>query len=93
MIIRARIAVVTDVEPIMAEGDVELKDGARVKKFFDVADKALGFAKEKHVKKIMKSKLAPTVLLNGDRLDLPQGMKHTLKDGDEITVLSPMMGG
>jgi molybdopterin converting factor small subunit len=34
-----------------------------------------------------------TLLLNGDRLDLPEDMKRPLRDGDEISILSAIAGG
>lgn len=93
MVIKARIAVVVDSETIVDEGEVEVKEGADLKKFFKLADKAMGYSKTRYFKRALKSKVPPTVLLNGDRLDLPEGMKHKLVHEDEVTVLTPMAGG
>jgi len=49
--------------------------------------------KTKPFRRSLKQGLTPTVLLNGDRLDLPEGFNQVLTDGDEVTVLLPMMGG
>jgi molybdopterin converting factor small subunit len=93
MKIKARIAVVVDAQPVVSEGEFDLPVGATVKKFMKKADKALGFKKPKPFRDTLKQGLPPTILLNGDRLDLPEGWKHKLTDGDEVTVLTPMMGG
>ncbi len=93
MIIRVRIAGIIDCIPVHAEGDVKLKDGATLKKFFKEADKQMGFKKEKYFKKILKQGVEPTILLNGDRIDLPEGFKQILSDGDDMSVVLPMAGG
>ncbi len=36
---------------------------------------------------------APTLLLNGDRLDVPKDLKHRLSEGDKVSVLLPLSGG
>lgn len=38
-------------------------------------------------------KLALTLLHNGRRLDLPAGLDEVVTDGDEVTFLTPTMGG
>jgi len=93
MKVRARFAGVAAGAPLVAEGHIELKDGADLKNFFRQADQAMGFKKTKPFRRSLKQGLTPTVLLNGDRLDLPEGFNHVLTDGDEVTVLLPMMGG
>jgi molybdopterin converting factor small subunit len=93
MIIKARIAGVFADTPIFAEGEVELKENADLKTFFKRADKSLGLETQKYFRLVLRMPVQPTVLLNGDRLDLPEGFKHLLRDGDEIMVLSPIAGG
>lgn len=34
-----------------------------------------------------------TVLHNGQRLKLPEGLRTPVRDGDELTLLTPAMGG
>ncbi len=92
MKINARIAGIIDGNPVNAEGAVELKDGATLKKFFKRADKEMGF-KQKYFKKSLKQPVTPTVLINGDRAQLPEDMKRKLEEGDEISVVLPMSGG
>ena len=93
MKIRARIAGIIEGNPVHSEQDIELKDGVTVKTFFKNADKAMGFKKPKYFKLSVKQGVAPTILLNGDRLDLPEGYKRQLAEGDEISVIVPMSGG
>lgn len=91
--VRARLAGMFDNEMVTAEGDVELKTGATIKAFFDRADTSLGYGRQRYFKRSLKMTGWLTILLNGDRLDLPEGLKKTLVDGDEVTVLTPMAGG
>ena len=93
MIVKAHIAGIFEDAPIFAEGTVELKENADLKTFFKNADKALGFRARKYFRLALRMDNQPTVLINGERLDLPEGFKHILRDGDEITVLSPIAGG
>lgn len=93
MIVKARITGVFGDTPVVEEGDVELKTGATLKTLFKQGDKALGFKKTKFFKTALKMKNAPTILLNGDRIDLPEAFNQVLEDGDEVTVMSPIMGG
>ena len=91
--VRAVFGGVAEGRPITVEGQVELPDGATVKKFFKKADERLGCKKEKYFRRVPSGKLPVSVLLNGNRLDLPQGLKTRLQDGDEITVIMPLAGG
>ncbi|MFH1138361.1 MAG: MoaD/ThiS family protein [Pseudomonadota bacterium] len=93
MRIRARLGAMIGDRVVSAEGSVEMKDGALLRDFFKNADLQLGFKKEKPFRKAARLAPPPTVLLNGDRLDFPAGLKTILREGDEITVLTPMMGG
>ena len=91
--VKARLAVVHDGTPLVAEGEVKLKDGASLKAFFKNADQALGFGKTRPFRQALKGRPAPNVLLNGDRVELPEDLKIVLAPGDEVTVLTPLMGG
>lgn len=93
MIVKARIAGVFTDAPIVATGEVELEENTDLKRFFEQADRAFGFRRPEYFRLALKMRNEPTILLNGDRLDLPEGFQHPLKHGDEITVLAPMTGG
>jgi len=92
MKIRARIAGIIKGTPVHTEQDIELKEGSTVKTFFKNADKAVGF-KTRYFQLSLKQGVAPTILLNGDRLDLPEGYSRQLVEGDEVSVIVPMSGG
>ena len=93
MIVKAHIAGVFGQDPVTAEGEVSLTDGACLEQFFEEADKAFGFGRAKLFRTALKMSTPPVILLNGDRVDQPDGLKHRLKDGDEITVITPLTGG
>ena len=93
MRISARLGAMVGDRIVSAEGVVEMKDGKTLKDFFKQADRQLGFAKEKVFQKASKQAPPPTILLNGDRLEYPAGKKTVLRDGDDIAILTPMMGG
>lgn len=75
---------------INEEMSVELKDDSTLEDLFKKADKGLS---EKFFKAMKKMGKFPTVLIDGDRIDLPEGYTHKLKDGDEVSVLTPIAGG
>ncbi len=94
MIVKAQLAGIIAGESVQAEGRVELKDGATVKKFFKEADAAFGHAEPKlYFRESLKQKPPPVVLLNGERLELPADLKRRLKDGDAISVVVLVGGG
>jgi len=93
VIIKIHVAGIFDDKPVFVEGEIELKDDALLRDLFKKADKALGFKDRKYLRQVLSMAVPPTVLLNGDRLDLPEGFGHGLKDGDEVSLLSPIAGG
>lgn len=92
MKIGARIAGIIEGNPVNEEGAIELKEGATLKKFFKQADKKMGLER-KYFKKSLKQPVTPTVLINGDRAEIPEDLKRRLSHGDEISVVLPMAGG
>jgi len=93
VIIKVHIAGIFDEAPIFVEGKVELKENSDLRTLFKKADNAPGFSGRKYFRRIWRTAVPPTVLLNGDRLDLPEGFAHRLKDRDEVSILSPIAGG
>ncbi len=72
--------------------DMELEVGKRanVKDLIKAVDKS-GRLDVKIARTVLKG--APTILLNGNRLDPPEGFKHRLQEGDKVSVLLPLAGG
>jgi molybdopterin converting factor small subunit len=93
MLVRAKIMGFIDGQSVQAEGDVELREGSVIETFFRVADSGMGFKNAKHFRRALKQRLAPIVLLNGNRLSLPGDFSRRLKEGDELSVIIPVSGG
>ena len=76
-----------------ASGEVELKAGITIREFFKRADAAMGLKKQKPFKRAFRQGVRPVVLLNGDRIELPEEGTHALSDGDEVSVILALAGG
>ena len=92
MKIHVQIAGLIEGDSVHGERTMELKDGSTVKDLIKRGDKEFKF-KKKYFKLLLKQGRLPTILLNGDRLDLPEGYKQKLKDGEKISLVLPMSGG
>ena len=91
--VRARIVGHIDGRPVHASGEVELKAGNTIREFFKRADASMGLKKQKPFKRAFKQGVRPVVLLNGDRIELPEEGTHALSDGDEVSVILALAGG
>lgn len=78
---------------VNASGTVQLREGETVKNLFSRADAALGLRTERPFKKALKQGIRPVVLLNGDRLEIPEESGKHLRDGDEVNVILTVAGG
>jgi len=77
-------------------GDFELgADGVTtVKDLFNAADKQQLMGKRFFKKLLGRHKrISLTILLNGQRLNLPKDLKNPIADGDEVDILTPLVGG
>ena len=79
MIVKACIAGVFGGEPVVARGTVALDEPATLGEFFKRADKALGFKRPGHFRHALNRRPAPTVMINGDRVALPEGLARPLR--------------
>jgi molybdopterin converting factor small subunit len=91
--VRIRIMGPVDGQSVNASGRVQLKEGETVKNLFSRADAALGLRGQKPFKKALKQGIRPVVLLNGDRLEIPEESGKRLADGDEVNVILTVAGG
>lgn len=77
-------------------GEFEIEaDGLKtVRDLFNRADQQLLMGK-KFFKKVLArhKRFSLTVLHNGNRLKLPKDLKNPIADGDEVDLLTPLMGG
>jgi len=90
--VHLKVAGFVDGRMVTAEADIEVPEGTSLKKMFKLADKS-GKLPKKLMKKIMSQPRQPTVLLNGETVDLPAGLKTTVSGGDEVAVMMPLAGG
>ncbi len=92
MKVNVQIAGLIDGDTVHGEKDIELKEGSTVDELIKRADKDFKFKKQ-YFKLLLKQGRLPTILINGDRLDLPEGYSTVLKEGDKVSVILPMSGG
>lgn len=93
MIVKASIAGVFGGAPVVARGVVVLGDRATLADFFKCADKALGLKRPGYFRHALRQRPMATVLLNGNRVDLPEGLALPLDAGDEVSVIAPVAWG
>lgn len=79
-------------QSVKTSGTVQLKEGDTVKRLFNRADAALGL-RQKPFKQAFRQGIRPVVLLNGDRLEIPEEGGRHLADGDEVDVILTVAGG
>ncbi len=94
MKVKIRVAGVILGKAIKESFEHEIVDGASIEGLFKALDKD----KKKRITKgfftgLLTMPRPPSILLNGDRLVPSQDARKTLKDGDEIVILSPIAGG
>jgi hypothetical protein len=91
--VRIRIVGPVNGKSVNAAGTVQLKEGGTVKHLFSRADAALGLRDKRPFKKALRQGVRPVVLLNGDRLEIPEESGKRLADGDEVNVILTVAGG
>lgn len=69
---------------------VDLPPEASLNDLFREADKKLG---DRLFQSFVNKEKEPTILLNGRLLEIPKDLEEKLKDGDVLSVLSPVAGG
>jgi molybdopterin converting factor small subunit len=92
MKINVQLAGLIEGDAVHGERTVELKEGSTIADLIKKGDKEFGF-KKKYFKLLTRQGRLPTILINGDRLDLPEGYEYRLKDGEEVSILLPFSGG
>lgn len=91
--VRVRIVGPVDGQSVDTSGTIQLKAGDTVKRLFNRADEALGLRGQKPFKQAFRQGIRPVVLLNGDRLEIPEEGGRCLEDGDEVNVILTVAGG
>jgi len=92
MAIELHLSLVVDGRPEHRSLEKEYITGETVAAFFKRMDREK-IQGRKFFKKLFASKRFLTLLVNGTRLEIPGGMDAQLTDGDQISLLVPMIGG
>jgi molybdopterin converting factor small subunit len=90
--IRVQILGAVNGQSVKTSGTVQLKEGDTVKRLFSRADAALGL-RQKPFRQALRQGIRPVVLVNGDRLEIPEEGGRRLADGDEVHVILTVAGG
>ena len=90
--VHVKIAGFVDRKMIATEFDLQAPEGTTIKKLIKLVDKS-GKVKGKPLKKIMAMPRPPTVMVNGEGIDVPDELGRTIAEGDEVAVMTPLAGG
>jgi len=90
--VRVKLAGFVDRKMLTADFELMAPEGVSLKKLLSLADKS-GAYPGKTMKKVLGLPRPPTILVNGASIDLPEDLKMTIKDGDEVAVMTPVAGG
>jgi len=72
--------------------EVDVGNGLRRDKLLGRLDKE-GVAEEGFFRSVLKGRQGVTLLWNGERLDISDRKKTRIRDGDDLTIMSPITGG
>ena len=92
MNVRVQIAVLHKGKMVNQILEREIRSGERLKDLFKGLDKS-GLGDGRLFKDLLRAPAPPAVLVNGNRVDLPKGLKTRLEKNDEISVVSAFSGG
>jgi len=92
MKVSVKIMVMLGTKMVNESFEEEVAEGATLDQLFRQVDKSKRF-KKKYFKEIFSAPRPPVVLLNGNRIEVPEEAGEKLNEGDEVSVLSPIAGG
>ena len=92
MKIEVKVALLHKGRIVHRQSDVDLSEDASLADLFKALDRARLVGRN-YFKRLAGSPRPPTLLRNGDRVDLSGDLTIRLCDGDEISVISPFSGG
>jgi molybdopterin converting factor small subunit len=90
--VRVKVAGFINNKMVTAEFDIRIPESSTLKKLFKLVDKS-GKVPARTMSSIMLQPKTPTVLINGDNIDVPDQLDTIIKAGDEIAVMTPLGGG
>ena len=92
MRVRVQIAVIHKGKIVNQILDREIRSGERLKDLFKGLDKS-GLGEGRLFKDLLRAPAPPAVLVNGNRIEIPKGLKTRLEENDEVSVVSAFSGG
>ena len=92
MRISVKLMVMLGTKMVNESFEEEVAEGASVEQLFRQVDGSRRF-KRKYFKEALSAGMPPVVLLNGSRVEVPEELGVKLKDGDEVSMVSPIAGG
>jgi sulfur carrier protein ThiS len=87
-----RLHLLTPQGMLQKEIGIETGDGLRLDKLLGRLDK-MGLAERGFFRAVRKGRQGVTLLLNGDRVDIPDARRTVVREGDQLAVLSQISGG
>jgi molybdopterin converting factor small subunit len=91
--IQTRILGLIDGRSVNLSGTVRLRSGDTAEHLFRRADHELGLTRDKPFRRAFRQGIRPTILLNGERLEMPDGKDRVLHNGDQLSLLLAVGGG
>ncbi len=81
--VNVRLACIINTKPVNESLIMEIPEGSSLKDLIRKTESAI------------KENISPsfTILINGERIVLPDGYKRSLNNGDNVSILSPIAGG
>jgi molybdopterin converting factor small subunit len=81
--VNVRLACIINTQPVNDSFVLELPQGSNLKGLI------------RSVESRIKASVAPsfTILVNGERMNIPEDAKRILNEGDNVSILSPIAGG
>jgi len=92
MKISVKLMVMLGTRMVNESFEEEVAEGTTLEKLFQQVDRSRRF-KKKYFKEILSAPRPPVVLLNGNRVEVPEELGEKLNEGDEVSVVSPIAGG
>ena len=92
MKVSVKLMVMLGTKMVNESFEEEVREGATLDQLFRQVDGSKRFQK-KYFQEVLSATRPPVVLVNGSRVEAPEELSEVLKDGDEVSVVSPIAGG
>jgi len=92
MKVSVKLMVLLGAKMVNESFEEEVAEGTSVEQLFRQVDGSRRLQR-KYFQEALSAGRPPVVLLNGSRVEVPEELGEQLKDGDEVSVVSPIAGG